>query len=190
MFIYLHEQLLSALSRDEPEAFQNGSYRAILCVCTLVVCDSEWATVALHCALWISTKVVTMLFSWYMAGAKWNSCHLSACSVYTMQLCASLLHLTPHTWGACVFDCNLLPALLAERQGSSTCYCSNTGMEQILEIRVSTESWPWRKKILPGLDPETFHLWAQHSANELSPHLVYLHEKKTAVPFNELCLAV
>ena len=184
MFIYLYEQLLSALSRDESEAFHNGSYRAILCICTLVVCDSEWATVALHCALWISTKVVTMLFSWYMAGAKWNCCCLSACSVYTMQLCTSLLHLKPHMWGACVFNCNLPPALLAEWQGSSTYYCSNTGDGTDTGNESQHRKFTLEKKILlllqPGLDPETFRLWAQHSANELSPHLVYLQEKKNS----------
>ena len=34
---------------------------------------------------------------------------------------------------ACVFSCNLPPALLAEWAGSFTCYCSNTGVEQILK---------------------------------------------------------
>ena len=36
------------------------------------------------------------------------------------------------TYGGCiVFSCNLPPALLAEWLGSSACYCSNTGLEQI-----------------------------------------------------------
>ena len=34
-------------------------------------------------------------------------------------------------YGACVFNCNLPPALLAEWPGSFTCYYGNTGVEQI-----------------------------------------------------------
>ena len=30
-----------------------------------------------------------------------------------------------------MFNCNLPPALLAERPGSFTCYCGNTGVERI-----------------------------------------------------------
>ena len=44
--------------------------------------------------------------------------------------------------GACMFSCNLPPALLAEWPGSFMCYCSGTDTE----IRVSTESWPWRRQ--------------------------------------------
>ena len=34
---------------------------------------------------------------------------------------------------ACVFSCNLPPALLAEWPGSFTCYCGNTQVERILK---------------------------------------------------------
>ena len=37
------------------------------------------------------------------------------------------LHARSHTYGACVFTCNLPPALSAEWLGSFTCYCCNTG---------------------------------------------------------------
>ena len=41
---------------------------------------------------------------------------------------------------------NLPPALLAEWLGSFTCYCGNAEVEQVPKKRVSTESWPWRRK--------------------------------------------
>ena len=47
--------------------------------------------------------------------------------------------------GACMFSCNLPPALLVEWPGFSTCYCGNRGRMDT-KIRVSMESWPWRRK--------------------------------------------
>ena len=35
---------------------------------------------------------------------------------------------------------------VAESPGSFTCYCGNTGGGTDTEIRVSTESWPWRRR--------------------------------------------
>ena len=66
--IYLYEQLLSASSREEPNALHNGNCSAILCVCALVVCNSQWVTVAVHSAFWISTVsgycAVCLLLVW------------------------------------------------------------------------------------------------------------------------------
>ena len=62
----------------------------------LVVCHSQWVSVALHSEFWISTKVVTALCSCYMAGAKWNCCRLGASSVYTIIQPAVICHL--HLW--------------------------------------------------------------------------------------------
>jgi len=45
-----------------------------------------------------------------------------------------------------MFSCNLPSALLAEWPGSFTCYCGNMGGGTNTKIRVSTESWPWRRK--------------------------------------------
>ena len=39
---------------------------------------------------WLSTKVVTALFSCYMVGAMWNCCRLATSSVHTTQPCTSL----------------------------------------------------------------------------------------------------
>ena len=52
-------------------------------------------------------------------------------SVYTIQPCTTSLHAKPHMSCACVFSCNLPPALLAEWPGSFMCYCGNTGVEWI-----------------------------------------------------------
>ena len=80
------------------------------------------------------SSVLTALFGCCMAGATWNCCHLGERSVYTIQLCISLLHSAPHEYSACVFSCNLPPALLAEWLGSFTSYCGNTGVEQIPKL--------------------------------------------------------
>ena len=67
--------------------------------CPLVICNSEWVTVALHNMFWISTKVVTVLFGCYTTSATWNCCRLGAYSVYTIQPCSSYtvsLHWKPH----------------------------------------------------------------------------------------------
>ena len=60
--------------------------------CALVVCDTEWATVALHSTFWLCTEVVirTWLFSCYMADVTWNWCRLGARSVYAILTCACL----------------------------------------------------------------------------------------------------
>ena len=55
---------------------------------------------------------------------------VSACSVYTIQPC-HFMQSHIHKVSACVFSCNLPPALLAEWPGSFTCYCGNTGVEWI-----------------------------------------------------------
>ena len=47
-------------------------------------------------------------------------------------------------YSAWAFSCNLPPVLLAGWLGFFMCYSDNTGMDT--EIRVSTESWPWRWK--------------------------------------------
>ena len=54
------------------------------------------------------------------------------------------LYSKPHMHGVCVFSCNLSPPVLAEWPRSFMCYCSNRRSNRY-KIRVSTESWPWRK---------------------------------------------
>ena len=149
LFIYLFEHLLSASSRDEPKTLYSDNYTAILCVCTLVVYDSESVTNFTHHSSNIHRSEYTALFGCYMAGATWNCCRLGAYSVYTIQPCTTLqchfIRTRIRRMHVCLFSCNLPPALWAEWAGSFTCYCGNTGVERIPKL-VSTESWPWRRK--------------------------------------------
>ena len=72
-----------------------------------------------------------MLFGCYMAGATWNCCCLCASSVYTIQPPTSshCLYFKPHTQDACLFRCNLPPALLVQWLESFTCSCSTSRIQ-------------------------------------------------------------
>ena len=61
------------------------------------------------------------------------------------KFCVHTTHSKPHTLDACVFSCNLPPALLAEWSGAFTCCCSIEGVEQLLE-------WDSAQKVDPGED--------------------------------------
>ena len=64
--------------------------------------------------------------------------------------------------GACVFRCNLPPALLAEWLGSFVCHCSNTEAEWTLNKSLHTKLTLERKILLPlllGFELTTF--WSQ-----------------------------
>ena len=117
---------------------------------TLVVCNSEWVTVALHCVSEYPPKWFPALFGCYMAGITWNCCHLSATSVYTIQPCTSL-------------QCHFIQSHIHKMQVclAVTCHCTFYRMIRICyvlpqqhgvgmdtEIRVSTEIWSWKKIIL------------------------------------------
>ena len=95
--------------------------------------------------LWISDYSFAQCFlnihwsgytSCYMAGATWNSCRLGTSSVYTIQQ-VYCHYLKPHMQEACVFSCNLPPALWAKWAGSLCatavtwgCNSGNMGMQQ------------------------------------------------------------
>ena len=101
-------------------------------------------------------------------------CSLTSCMWACFQIASHTMPGQQHTqpslfhWvkGACVYRCNLPPALLAEWPGSFTCHCGNTGMEQTLNksqhLRLTL-----KKKILspllPGLELSTFRSWVRHS---------------------------
>ena len=55
------------------------------------------------------------------------------------------LYLKPHKYSACMFSCSLPPALLAEWPGSLHAPAVTWGGTDT-RIRVSTESWPCRRK--------------------------------------------
>ena len=108
-----------------------------------------------------------------MAGATWNCSHLGASSVYTTQPCSMSLHAKPHTYKvyACLAvtchlrfwqnDRGLLRATAVTRGWTDT------------EIRVSTESRPWRRKFsrrsYRDLNPGPFSLESGALTTELSP---------------------
>ena len=134
--------------------------------CALFMRDSEWVTVALHSAFWISMEVVTVMFGCYMAGAKWNCGHLSASSVYTqyirshilwMHVCLAVTcHL--HFWQN---DQDLL-------HSTAVSWGWNSYWNEIQHRKLTLE-----KKILLllllGLEPETFWLWVHHSIHWAIP---------------------
>ena len=70
------------------------------CALNLIVCNSEWVLLLYTAhSIWISTKVVTALFSWtrvYIASAMWNCCCLGAHSVYTMTIHDTTMHQIQH----------------------------------------------------------------------------------------------
>ena len=140
-------------------AWVRARARACVCVC-VCVCEhllsaflsrwalsvSQWQQAILNKWLQLYTVHDEYSLKWLhlqrclvgdMTGVTWKCCCLSACSVYAQQPCITFtvsLYSKQHMQGACVFGCNLPPALLAEWPGSFTCYCSklsNTGMEQI-----------------------------------------------------------
>ena len=76
---------------------------------------------------------------------------IAARSVYTIQPCTMSLHAKPHTQGACVFSCNLQPALLAEWPMSFTCCCGKTGVERIPKSESAQKADPGEERIGVGV---------------------------------------
>ena len=89
---------------------------------------------------------------------------VSARSVYTIQPCTMSLHAKPHTKGACVFSCNLP---FWRNDWDLFRATANT------EIRVSTESWPcrrkWFRRSCRDLNPWPFNHESGALTTELSP---------------------
>ena len=73
--------------------------------------------------------------------------------------------------GVRVFKCNLPPALLADRTGSVTCYCGNTGVERTPNNSQHTKL-TLEKKILPpplpGFELATFRSRVRHIGRKSS----------------------
>ena len=105
--------------------------------CSLVTCDFKWETFTYNSAFFNVhlSDLLMALFGCYMVNAIWNCHRLGARSVYIIQPCVCLqcYFIPSHIimCGACVFSCNLPPALLAKWVGSFMCYCGNTGVERI-----------------------------------------------------------
>ena len=100
----------------------------------LVICDTEWVTVALHSAFfsihWSGYSAVWLLLG--RCHVKLLLSHCMFCLHHTaMHQFTVSLYLKLHTEGPCVFSCNLPHALLAGWLGPFTCNCGNTGVERI-----------------------------------------------------------
>ena len=114
-------------------------FSALFSRLTALACGSTWVTsfVVLFFILW------NIHWSGVLTALAWLVPHETA-AVSAQVLCTPCtmsLHAMPHTYGVCVFSCNLPPALLAEWLGYFT-WQHGGGTDT--EIRVSTESWPWR----------------------------------------------
>ena len=129
----------------------------------------EW--LALKCILECPPKcgVLTAL-AWLVPH---ETAAVSARSVYTIHPCTMSFHAKLHRWDACVFSCNLPPALLAEWPGSFTCYyCGNTGVEMIRNTSKHRKLTPEKKSIPPlcgDSNPRPFNRESGALTTELSP---------------------
>ena len=123
--------LLLLFSRFLNSFIDDRLYSAILCSWA----DSLHLHVILHAWLAFYSTFLNSHQNGVLTALTWlvlrETAAVSARSVYTIQPCTVSIPAKPHMQGACVFNCNLPPALWAEWQGSFTCYCSNTGAEQI-----------------------------------------------------------
>ena len=153
---------------------------AILCLsthCTVVIYKSEWVTVALHSTCfgglfkyppkWSTYSTVWLLYGWCHKKLLPPQCTFCVHCITMHQFTVSLYSM-PHTWGACVFRCNLPPAFLEECLVSFTCHCGNTGVEQIPKHESAQKVVPGVKMLLPGINPVTFQPWFWHFITELS----------------------
>ena len=153
--------------------------------CANVACGSEMVTVAFYNAFWIFTSVGylqrCLIVTWMVphetaavsAHVLCTPYNHAPCHVTTMHH-VTLLHAKPYMYGACVFSCNLPPALLAEWLGSFTCYCGNTERyrktsqhrEFTLEENKLLKIIP---RLLPRLEPATFWSRVRGSTHWATP---------------------
>ena len=89
------------------------------------------------------------------------ACELVSRQVPTLCLESGIVSPLRLHWvkSACVFRCNLPPALLAEWPGSFTCHCSNMGVEQTRNKSQHTKLTLEKKifpPLLPGFELATF----------------------------------
>ena len=139
---------------------------------------TEWLTVALRGAFWISTRVVAMVFGCYMAGAAWNCCRLGARSVCTTQPCSGLqCHLIRSRISrayVCLAVICHLHFSLAEWPGYFTCYCGNT------------EVWNGYWKKVSTTDPGKGNIY-RHSCRDWNARVIFSRTSWTVFSVN-LCL--
>ena len=152
-------------------AFKSLLYSAVLRsrADSLRSCDKN----EFNSAFWIATEVI-YLQRCHISGATWNCCRFGTFLLHrtTMHHVTSL-HAKPYTSGACMFSCNLPPALLPEWPGSFTCYSAVIRGGTDTEIIVITERWLWRRKFsrrfCRGSNPGPFDHEPGALTTELSP---------------------
>ena len=91
----------------------------------------------------------------HSGSVSWDNCdrefpdevRVSSFPIPTLCLDSSIVSPLRLQWvkGVCVFRCNLPPALLAEWPGSFTCHWVTRGWNGD-QIKVSTQSWLWRRR--------------------------------------------
>ena len=109
---------------------------------------------------------------------------VSARSVYTIQPCTMLLHAKPHTQGACVFSCNLPPALLAEWPGFFLRATAVTrgwnGYRNKSQHRKSTLEKKFSRRSSRDSNPRPFNHESGALTTELSPFPAYQRREEKA----------
>ena len=91
----------------------------------------------------------------------------------TMHQLTMSLHLKACMLGACMFSCNLPPALLAEWLESFTCYYSNLGWNDDRNMSQHRKLTLENKMLLLGLKPATFRPQIQRSATDWAIPMFY-----------------
>ena len=119
----------------------------------------------------------------------WNCCHLGASSVYTIQSCTSLqCHFIQSHIGR-VYMCLAVTCHMHFWQNDWDLLCATAVTQgwNGYEIRVSTERWPWRKKISRWScrdEPGTFQsqLWRSNQWAIPTPTMTHTHTHNHGIP--------
>ena len=143
-------------------------FSALLSRLTALACGATWVTSFLERVFEYPPKWCT--YSAGMAGATWNCSRFGVSSVYTIQPCHFMHSHIRKVYACLTVTCHLH---LTEWPGSFTCYCGNTGGGTDTEIRVSTDSRPWRRKFshrsCRDSNPRPFSHESGALTTELSP---------------------
>ena len=138
---------------------------------------NEWLYPFIARVFNIHRSGVLIALFWMLHG--W--CHVKCCrfgagSVYTIQPCTRLqCHFIQSHIGR-VYVCLAVTCHLHFWQNDWDLLCVTVVTRGWNGYwRVSTESWPWRKKmLLPGLEPETFWSQVRHSNHWARGNEIYL----------------
>ena len=144
--------------------------------CSLIVCDSEWMTIALYRAFlnihWSGYSALWLLHGW---------CHVKPlpsrgtfCVHHTvMHQFTVSLYSKAQTQGVCVFSCNLSLHFWQNDRDSLLTNAVTRGWNGFRNESVQKDDHGEENSppLLPGLEPETFRSQIRRSATELHPLL-------------------